>query len=186
MRAHNAPDRAFAAETGTYKAVLKFYSSHYLKLQPLGSVLRGFGEWRWTGTLAWRNQGRKRRSPSFRYGKGLSEFRDNSVSTWNLHKLPVTTVTWKIKRFTNTQRGMRSQAGITGQRVLGVNPKQRVKEGVNLVLDMQVYIRHRITASPGEAQREGPSLPASISFSGPAGHLQGQKTSFPLKYLYFS
>lgn len=185
MRTHKAPDRAFAAETETYKAVLRSYSHHYLQLWHLAAVLGGFGKQRSTGTLAWRNKGRERRSPSLKYGKGLSDFRDNSVSTRNLHKLPVTTVTWKMKRFTNTQRAMGSQAGRMGQRGLGLIPKQRVKEGVNLVLEMLVCITHRITASPGEAQRDGPSLPASISLSAPAGHLQGQKTIFSFILFFF-
>lgn len=72
-----------------------------------------------------------------------------------------------------------------GQRGLGLIPKQRVKEGINLVLEMLVCITHRITASPGEAQRDGPSLPASISLSVPAGHLQGQKPSFPSYFFFF-
>lgn len=52
MWAHNAADRAFAAETGMYKAVLRSYSHHYLQLQCLAAVLGGFGECRSTGTLA--------------------------------------------------------------------------------------------------------------------------------------
>lgn len=111
--------------------------------------------------------------------------RDNSVSPGNLHKAPATTGTREIKGFTNTQRGTSSQAGRRGQRGLGLIPKQRVKEGVNLGLEMLVCITHRITASPGEAQRDGPSLPASSSLSGPAGHLQGQKPSFPLSFFFF-
>lgn len=52
MWVHNAPDRAFAAETGTYKAVLRSYLHHYLQLQRLPAGLGGFGEWGSAETLA--------------------------------------------------------------------------------------------------------------------------------------
>lgn len=56
------------------------------------------------------------------------------------------------------------------------------------MLEMQVCIMSthaaRITASPREAEKDGPSLPASISLSGPADHLQGQKPFFSLIFFF--
>lgn len=57
---------------------------------------------------------------------------------------------------------------------------------MNLVLEMQVCIvstyAARGMASPRVAEEEGPSLPVSISLSGPADHLQSQKIFFSLMF----
>jgi len=60
---------------------------------------------------------------------------------------------------------------------------------VSLLLEVQVCLTSTraasLTASPREADKDGPSLPASISLSGPADHLQGQKPFFSLIIFFF-